>query len=187
MTRIVLLNGPPNSGKDVIASHIVETMDGKHVEFKESLFKLVKMLYGISDERFEELYSRELKEVPMAELGGISIRDAMIHVSEDVVKPNFGNDYFGRALSSSIRQGAVNVISDGGFEEEVVPLTMKYGKDNILVIKLYRDGCTFDGDSRDYLPWNFGLNYHLTQLHNNGTLEDAFEGASEIVRRFCHV
>ena len=58
--------------------------------------RYIKLAYCISDAEWEELYTRENKEIPTPKLNGLSPRQAIIHMSEEVIKPNFGKDYIGK-------------------------------------------------------------------------------------------
>ena len=74
----------------------------------------------------------------------------MIWISEDVIKPQFGDQYFGVVMAEAVRDSHVPVvITDGGFPDEVKPLVSAGIQANIC--RLHRDGYTFAGDSRDYL------------------------------------
>jgi hypothetical protein len=87
----------------------------------------------------------------MAEFGGLSVRQAMIKVSEEVIKPVYGKNYFGESAAKTLAEGKLNIFSDSGFMEELIPIRNKVGAENILLIRLIREGCTFKGDSRGYL------------------------------------
>lgn len=177
MKKVVILNGAPGSGKDEGAKHIVSVLRGqgilaRHCEFKERLFTLTRVIYGLTILEWERLYTRENKEKPSGRLQGLSPRQALIHISEDIVKPNFGKDYFGVAAAEDLTEG-VNVFSDGGFVEEVRPIISKVGVRNVLIIRIHRAGHTFKGDSRKYLPDGFGP--LVIDVENNGTLEEYFK------------
>lgn len=161
-TTVVLISGPPGSGKDSVADALCRTdlyANVAHLRFKEVLVTLVREHYGVSEERWAELYRRETKEVPQAELGGISPRAAMIHVSEDVVKPRFGKDYFAKRLADAAAKAGppgslrptVVVVSDCGFPEEVATLKARFGAVKVLLLRMHRDGCTFANDSRRHV------------------------------------
>lgn len=191
-TKIVILNAPPNAGKDLGAAHLVEFFEAqgipaKHMEFKESLFKLTKSAYGVDDQVWEQLYTRENKELPSyyLVLNGhcVSPREALINTSEKVIKPMFGKQAFGIMAANQLREGAVNVFSDGGFNDEVSPLIDRVGRENILVIKMWRPNCSFAGDSRDYLD-EFELPVKFHRLGNDGTKEELFHKLESIVKGF---
>jgi hypothetical protein len=149
--KVVIFNGPPGSGKDLICDMMCENRPHrKHVRFKDHLFKLTMMMYNVDEETFYEIYNnRELKEKPMDIFGGKSIRQAMIFVSEVIMKPHFGKEYFGKITAKSCTK-SWNFISDGGFNEEILEVASELNN-NILVIRLHRAGCDFSNDSRDYL------------------------------------
>lgn len=170
-TRVIILNGPPFSGKDDAAKHLCANYPNfHHREFKAQLFKLTKTIWGITDTEWDFLYTRENKEIPSHMLGGMSPRQALIHTSEVVIKPNYGKEYFGVYAAKTLDPG-INVFSDGGFVEEIAPLIRSVG-DKILVVRIHRPGHTFKGDSRSYLPDNICKN--VVDIHNDGTLEEFF-------------
>lgn len=172
-TTVVLLNGPPLSGKDSGADHLVDFFrpcGAVKREFKQKLFDLVMLIYSIKPERFWQIYNdRALKEKPLPEFEGLSIRQAMIKVSEEVIKPNYGKQYFGVAAARELQEGVLNIFSDSGFVEELTPIAEKVGAENIFLIRVYREGCKFQGDSRNYLPPEC-LPFVL-DLYNDSTLE----------------
>ena len=73
--------------------------DVLHLEFKTKLIALVKEIYFIDDEQWQSIYTNELKDIPMALFENKSPRQALIYVSEKVIKPKFGKDYFGKAAA----------------------------------------------------------------------------------------
>lgn len=189
---IVIFNGPPGSGKDEAASFFANC-GFKHLSFKHVLFKETAEYFGVSYNWFMSEYNnRKVKERPESSLKGMSRREALIHVSEEVIKPVEGLDFFGRCVASEIEQDKDYSISDGGFIEELVPIINKVGADNIVLVQLTRDGCDYSSDSRRYfdgevskeyvldhktpinekhvLPHNFPIKTY--RVHNNSNLED---------------
>ena len=151
-----IFNGPPGSGKDE-ACHLLKTeYDYKHLQFKDELFKETFKFFGVSKGWFMKGYEdRSIKETPASQLrvGSrlLSRRDALIHVSEKVIKPKYGKDYFGVKTAESIDPSLDYCFSDGGFIEEIHPLINKVGQDKICIVQLYRTGCSFSSDSRNYI------------------------------------
>lgn len=166
----IILNGPPGSGKDTIGDMLQDALhdiiyndrmlkqyDYERVtinQFKEKLFELTMAIYSVGYETFFELYNdRKLKETPSHLFNGLSPRQAMIHVSENVIKPSFGQNYFGEAAAKILENG-INIFTDGGFDDELIPIKEK---SFVYVIHLYRDGHTFKNDSRNYITSNYDM------------------------------
>lgn len=82
----------------------------------------------------------------------LSVREAMIYISEVLCKSRFGENYFGVARAKAIQEGVIAVDSSTGFVEELPPLIERLGQENILLIRVHREGATFEGDSRSYIP-----------------------------------
>ena len=187
MGSVIIMNGPPNSGKDAAMEHLVSPPRGEYNflrrMFKEKLYSLTAAIYGIPLGLLIEVCTdREHKDVPADLLGGLSPRQALIKVSEEVIKPNYGNQYFGEYAASRIAGGGNYVFSDGGFIEELAPVVRCFGGNNVLVVRVHRPDCTFEGDSRDYLP--DGLAGHTEDIYNNDTLEAFYEELDGVVNKF---
>lgn len=188
--RVVLLNGPPRSGKDTIARRLVGFdvfASGVLVEAKfatplkeaaSCMFPSVR--WGAVRER-----DRDDPDKPHPALQGQTPRRVLIDLSENFFKPTFGVDYFGRRAADHLRmlerhgiplpgdptdRGRVVgvVFSDSGFAIEAGPVVQAVGASNVLVVHLHRTGCTFAGDSRGYLPEGFagGEGVKIVECHN---------------------
>ena len=176
MKKVVIFNGPPDSGKDEAARYCTQVIrkTGKsawHKEFKTKLFELTFAVYGVSEETFFSMYTRELKEVPSPMFGGISPRQALIKVSEQMIKPVFGSDYFGICAAKDLKDG-YSFFSDGGFVDEVYPIIDT--ADEVVVVKIQREGRDYTGDSRGYLDegkFHDFPNVRFVYIENNSTLE----------------
>lgn len=182
--KIILFNGPPASGKDAITNFLCEKYGWTHLQFKEQLFRIVKTLYCVSDEVWDFLYQRENKEIPTPLLNGLSPRQAMIMVSENIVKVHFNKQYFGmaaarRAMEIWKKDAEAIIISDNGFREEVEPLVEIVGRDNILIVRIHREGHDFSNDSRNYVYID-GVSD--IDVYNNGTLEEFYQQVDEKVK-----
>lgn len=188
--KVVIFNAPPGSGKDEACKWLEEFRlfyakgEGVvyklfHKEFKSKLFTITREVFSVSREEWEEHYTREFKEQPWDKLNGLSPRQALIFVSEKIIKPNFSKLYFGESLAKSLEKG-LNVVSDGGFDDEVLPIIEAVGKENILVVKIKREGCSFEGDSRNYLNTD-KLGIMETWVDNNSSLDVFFSDVSEVV------
>lgn len=114
----------------------------------------------------------------------LSIREAVIFVSEVMVKPTLGKQYFGNIRKEQIDSSNDTLFGDAsyGFTYELTPTIELLGKENILAIRIHRDGYTFDGDSRTLLP--DGLVDNVVDVYNNGKEEDFLEEVYEHVINF---
>lgn len=236
MSKIILFNSPKNVGK----SKAIEYLNSKGLnlisaECKKALHQLTMTLFGVSPERYWEIYNtRELKEIPLPEfhihldfedlcrfeeiLGyylipheddeweegyprligntsgslcevNLSIREAMIYISEIVVKPRWGQDWFGKERVRKIKKYESVVVvrhseliftdDSCAFVDELHPLIEYLGQENILLIRIHRDGFTFDGDSRSYIP--DGVITNTVDIYNNATEQEYFYQVKKIV------
>ena len=179
--QVIIFNAPPDSGKDVAVEYMLKILESeghkvKHLEFKETLFTLVKSTYGITDEVWKGLYTRQNKEIPSDYLvhngNPTSPRNALINMSENVIKPLYGEQAFGLAACNSLSDG-VNLFSDGGFNAELLPIIESVGAKNVLIVKIFRDGRDYSKDSRDYLDNDY-LGVECINVTNNTKLSDFF-------------
>lgn len=189
MSFVIIFNAPPLSGKDYLSDQLYNNFSQLYfyksvtnkpyrVQFKSKIFELTKCLYSITDDQWDNLYQRENKEKPSPLLGGLSPRMALIHVSEDIIKPNFGDDYFGQQVRKIIDRdnNGVYFVSDGGFPSELLPL--KDPEIQGCIVQLYNGCDTFNGDSRSYIHQQdlnvLGLsNFEIMPYYHNKTDESA--------------
>nr|UWI32967.1 MAG: phosphomevalonate kinase [Bacteriophage sp.] len=153
MAKVIILNGPAGCGKDTLARALVEMGFAKGVaSFKNPMFNIAMAALGPDayHEFLDGYDDRARKEKPEGFLNGLSRRQFMIAISEQFIKPVFGDDYFGKYLAGRLPDGnEVFVVSDGGFASEVAPI-VAVGHD-VRIVRLHRGGYTFEGDSRGYL------------------------------------
>ena len=154
MAKIIILNGPAGIGKDTIGNALEEDYNCIPASFKRPMFDIAAaILDARSFSEFIIAYDdRDKKEAPHSFLGGRTCREFMIWISEVVVKPLFGKRHFGKLMSEHITMnddGFTFVCTDGGFPDEIIPL-VEDGHD-VTLVRLFMDGKTFAGDSRDYI------------------------------------
>lgn len=186
MKIAVALNGPPGSGKDTIADIMAGWGWEKH-EFKDHLYLATAWQFNCDVDELRRLATdRTLKELPCDLGNGLSPRQMLIETSEVHVKPSLGKDYFGKAAAQRIGQSRSDriVFSDGGFAEELMPVSEVVGM--LLVVRLFRQGRSFEGDSRRYLAMSDvpSRNGWLIQVENVEGAVDAT--AKEIMRWARH-
>lgn len=161
MAKVIILNGAPGAGKDTIAAMLQDYRNDVLVHsFKTPMFDIAKAMLGASlYEQFIGLYDvRSTKETKVGFLCDRSPREFMIWISEEVIKPCFGKMHFGYLASETM--SAIDeqipkykyIFSDGGFADEVISL-IDNGHE-VKLIRLHRDGFTFEGDSRSNIHLN---------------------------------
>lgn len=142
------------AGKDLFGGLVYKSLhENGWVEtfmqsFKEQLVEIAIVIANVDMATWTKWYVE--KEAPRNELWGLSCRQFLIKISEDVIKPNFDKQYFGKTLTKKLLYG-VNIVTDGGFYEEIEPIVEDIGAENILVIRLHREGCDYSGDSRGWI------------------------------------
>ena len=186
MAKVIIMNGPPGVGKDTIASSLLKLGFANGIEsFKAPVFEIAESMLGmVGYARFKKAYNdRACKERPCDAFGGLSPRQLMIHISESVIKPLFGDEYFGKRMVESINNGYVNgevvVVPDGGFGSEITPL-LRAGH-GVIVVRLHRKGFTFEGDSRSYLETDDMVKAVDITLHD-GDIEGAVKSVMEVIK-----
>lgn len=110
-------------------------------------------------------------------LGYYSSRGALIHVSENVVKPQKGKDYYGKKLVEKIENSSERFyfVPDSGYIEEATMVADKGY--NVYIVQLERSGATFKGDSRKLLnkdDFKEYSNIKFTTVVNNGSLDELY-------------
>lgn len=188
---IVILNGLPSCGKDTLGNYMQSCSTFFRKEFKEPLIKATMGLYDLEWEAVNRISTRENKELPQPELGGISWRDALIHTSEEVVKPMFGKDIFGRRMVKRLKEdydrifgGCDFIFSDGGFVEEIQALVDEFGADSLMVLRIHGYGDTSVKDSRKFLQEEDFPEVAFFDYNNTGTLTDFLEDCKKEILKF---
>jgi hypothetical protein len=167
MKKILLLNAPPGAGKDHAGEFIAASFEGAKVDkFARTLKEATHALYGWSWKPHD--YYELVKEIPTDDFYGLTPRQAYINVSEVYFKKIHGVDIFGKILSKNIKKynWDLLVITDAGFLEEALVLIEEYGEENIILVRVHREGHTFKKDSRDYI--DFGSSICTTDIVNDG-------------------
>lgn len=185
--RVILINGPPSSGKDlsaiILRNMLHEQRDStglpyipQIIKFADPLKAAAHQLLAIpySCEYYEKEKGNAWKDAPQLEFFGKTPRSEYIALSEDYLKPRHGRDVFGRIAARRIQlhKGiATFIIPDSGFVEEAIPVIKQVGPENVLLIELSRPGTSFTGDSRDYVSAGITEqypNFRTFKLNNSG-------------------
>ena len=168
MNKLILFNGPPRSGKDTAVDYLEENYSVYGLKFASPLHRAARETITdlVGYEKCKH-YSEDAKNDVIPELGS-SYRNFCIWLSENFYKPNFGSDIFGRMAAGRVKDRIAShnrfdteihfACSDSGFAAEAKPVIDVIGAENVMLVQLYREGCSFAGDSRNYIDLSeFGI------------------------------
>lgn len=170
MGKIILLNGPPSSGKDTAAKFIRRwynheaKKDGQgfsHHCMLDRMSMPIKRAFagtmGLPIDEDGNVQPWESKKEEIVPQFGVSYRQWQIDFSERFMKPLFDEAIFGKLLVARIRRrfekriANLVVVPDCGFTVEIQTLYHFFPQEDILLIRPHREGFTFAGDSRSYV------------------------------------
>lgn len=177
--HVILLSGPPRSGKDTISNYLVGQHRFEHVKFAQPLRNAACAFFGMDEDLIDDFKAKTFGS-------GLKGRDWLIGLSEIVTKPIMGQSWFGVRAANEILKCENEtrfVISDAGFAEEVqafMKTLRQSGKGHFTfwMWHLHRDGCSFEGDSRDYVFTKFNK---PELIFNNGDLDDLYHEIDELL------
>lgn len=170
MSYLIGFAGPPRSGKDTLARHLAAIIEDRHKIQPQLLAcstPMREVVYAMLGQPYSDDHYDKHKDIPQAAFGGKSIRQAMIALSEEHVKPIYGHQFWGGSLLARRWDPLpqVVIITDCGFDAEVELFTGEYGMANVVYPQISRVGCSFEGDSRSYV----GTPGRTTSIINDGT------------------
>lgn len=178
-TTVIILNGPPSSGKSTIFAPILRDylfrspMREGAVVLQESFAAPMKVYISLA---LGVPYRVINKNQPLDILNGFSVREFLIAESEQHMKPRYGQEIFGRLLIQRLINSPSYarwvILDDGGFEEERAPLLREPFK--TITVAIRRPGYDFRGDSRRYLS---SPNYNAM---NDGDVDRAKTSAKQL-------
>ncbi len=163
---IVVLNGPPNCGKDTIIGRLMQATTpymilnhrhimGWHEKMVMPLKDMVCGLFNLSGYQYEMM-----KDDPILP-NHVTPREAIIHLDKHWARSLFGEYFLGNLLVKELQHNhrksrpfefrdQVNIhFVDAGVEPELRVLREAYG-DRVKVLHIYREG-TYFTDSRTFL------------------------------------
>jgi len=173
MPHIIMLNGPPRSGKDTIGDILCSDYGAERMKFAHHLFEDLKKLLNLSDEQFR-YYREEGKDEKV--FNGLSLREVSINYSENVIIPRFGPHFWAKCLLDDIKMQSLGlfVVTDLGFDRELDYFDENWPEKDLTIVKIMRDGCDFSKDSRDY------VRRHDLIIENNGSINELYTCAEAI-------
>lgn len=152
--RIIILNGPPQSGKDTTGALLEALTGAARLKFADPLKNNAHAMVGLLGVAADHFEGR--KDERMAIFGGLSPRQFYIRVSEEFIKPIFGAEHYGKLavprVAEQLDMGRDVVVTDCGFVPEVMPLVDAFLDHlDVQLWHVRRPGKTFSGDSRSYI------------------------------------
>lgn len=178
MKNVLLINGPKSSGKDHTSKVILDTWSRTAmVKFAQPLYDGICSIFALDPLVWEHMYNNH-KETPNDLLFGKTPREAMIWLSEEVLKPKFGDNILGVIAANKVQSlfnSGIELVhfSDSGFAPEAIEVINYVGADNTYLLRLHAEGCDFTNDSRSYIsPYEIGIpTANFIQLTNTKDLE----------------
>lgn len=156
--KLIILNGPPKSGKDFMGEILEKSWDNRAGQYKfaKALKDACHSLVGLHN--VDHTYFEEQKDKEVNDFFGMTPRKVYIEMSENFVKKVWGNLFFGNVLARQIVRDArykdIFILTDSGFIDEVRPVAAMFREDCIILIRTHRDGTSFIKDSRSYIAFS---------------------------------
>lgn len=196
-SSIILLNGPPQSGKNTIASTIGVFLAANNIGFTEialaeKLRKISEILIGrtLDDAAYNKIKDQSLQFGETE----TTLRQLMINMSENFFKQHYGPNIWAQLAIAKIFAQSVNldynnsrkyivVITDLGFQEEIDAFTNEYYPNRLLLVHVNRPGKSFTNDSRKFVQPN-NPEVPVVTIENSGSYSHLFnEVKTKIIRR----
>lgn len=181
--KLILLNGPPRSGKDT-AAKIIQDYFGLRWTVVHDKFSaphkaaFAAMISGHYDAKHFRVWDyEEHKEKPIPLLNNASFRQWQIDFSEKFMKPLYGGAIFAKLFlerrTPRMRdEGMLCVVSDCGFRVEYETVADAWPHEDLLLLVLRRPGYDFSKDSRHYVEVYESDGASFCVIDNGGTLKD---------------
>ncbi len=153
--KLILLNGPPRSGKDTLGHEVVRLLNcaGRSAgvyKFANALKLMTHRTFGVFNHAD---WFEKVKDEPNESFFGKTPRQVYIAMSETFLKPLYGKAIFGKLLADQLRGDSpeVVVVTDSGFVEEAICLIDELQPEDVILVHMVRDGFDFSNDSRSYV------------------------------------
>lgn len=185
--KFLFINGPRQSGKDTAVKFLVQEFGCRTYKMAWPMKRAAPELLGLSEEDCKVYFEDPVQKLhKRKEFFGMSPVEWLIWLSEEVMKPKFGSDYFGRIATRNLStptQAPFTAFSDCGFRAECEPIVRTFGPRNCMVFQLHRPGKTFEGDSRSYVELT-DIGVPLIEIRNEYTLDIFKMQVIELTRKW---
>lgn len=161
--KLLLLNGPPRSGKDHAARMLVETDAINCPVLFDRMSAPLKLAFaGFMGVPYDDYLNVEPYEGAKGNpilifKNHMSYREWQIWFSEECCKPKLGETIFTKLLLMRLQDYSMEypsglvVIPDCGFQIEIDTLISEFPPSDIALWRIHRSGTSYDGDSRSYV------------------------------------
>jgi hypothetical protein len=148
-TLVFVLNGPPRAGKDTGSEILLDVFKGAEVY---PFFRPIKeMLHAELGLNVPHDFYEDVKDQPCEEFNGMTPRRAYIDKGERL-QAEFGQSVLIDTYFESIANCTAPVlVTTCGNDGEACEISNIFGNDNVLVIRIHKDGCDFSNDSRSWV------------------------------------
>ncbi len=175
MTKIILFNGPPGSGKDFATQVIMREFaidEPVHMKLSKPLKDLIMDHFNLTPLDLEEIKDQKTNEMAS------TLRDYQIAIFESIAKI-LGRQWLSISLINRAKKfdNSIIIISDVGRQEELHPIIKNFGAKNVLLIQLHRQGKTFNQDIRQYVD---DPRVYSVLIKNDGTKDFETEILDEV-------
>jgi hypothetical protein len=190
MSKVLFLfNGPPGSGKDAIANYMINEyrIDGEICKFADNIRNTIFATFPhINADNYDSLKNLPIGGIFQNDKKDITLRQFIIKYAEEFMKPIFGKDIFAKITHQKIMElfdkKQCVFVTDLGKDEEIdfIYKNITNSDIEIVLVQVYRKGCSFINDSRTYIDKDvyhsqYCDNFNYIALYNNSTLKEATE------------
>lgn len=133
--QLVLIHGLKFSGKSTLASHLINSHGYARVKMADPLKNMVRSLLrdaGIEESRIEEYIEGNLKETPIAELGGTTSRHMMMTLGDE------WRNMHGRELWVNIAKAKIISLLKQGESVVVDDIRYQFELDNLEILNPFK-------------------------------------------------
>jgi len=177
---LVGICGKAGAGKDTVGDYLVEKHGFEKISLAGPIKRLVQDIFVLSD---EEVNDRVLREQPMPDWDGWSVRRLLQFIGTDMFRKLLFEDIWVRSLWKRVSSDLENnyVVTDVRFPNELEHLK-NGGGDNFLSIKVVRDGCDGTVGIQGHESEKYDLETDMV-FENNDSFEDLFAKVDEIITK----
>jgi hypothetical protein len=177
---LVALNGAKGSGKDTVASILIEGYDFKRLAFADKLKESAAAIWNIHPSTWDGLKNLEHSDVSIRIFGGkirakVSVREFLQRYGTEAHRDVFGKDFWVDHALKGINPNDNIVITDCRFENEIERVKSLGG----VVVRIIRDELSLnDNHASEVEPPPHLIDYYLD---NNETLEKLYSEVDKLI------